>query len=212
MTPLLLALLLAAPDPPQDRARTLSGESLPTLFSDADYPADALRAEAQGRVEVRLHIGADGIVSACDVIASSNFASLDSTTCRVLTERARFRPARDAAGKAVSDTVVTSITWKLAEDSGLSPAIAAAVTNLLACLGPRTQAALEAAPGRTVREAAEAAFPACRAAEDALATLALPEANLENGGGLSVDDVRGKLRVAMIDALEQRFTARPPAQ
>jgi TonB family protein len=168
MTPLLLALLLAAPQVPPERARTLNGEPVNTLFTDEDYPPAALRANEEGRVQVRLHIGTDGIVSSCDITTSSNSASLDSTTCRLLSERARFRPARDAAGKAVGDSHVAAIVWKIADEDEPPPALAAAIEAFLGCLGPKTEAALAAAPGRPIREAAEAVYPACQALEGEL--------------------------------------------
>jgi TonB family protein len=198
--------------PPEERALTQNRVGLNTLFSNDDYPAEALRADEQGTVQVRLHIGADGIVSGCDVIASSNSASLDSTTCRILSERARFSPARDSAGKAVPDTAVTSITWKIAQ-SALSKPLSEALQNLLNCLRRKTRAALNAAPRRTVREAAEAAFPACRAAEEAVHAIIPPEAYTEDGAYQSPAEQRARVRATMIRILEEAFAApRPTAR
>ena len=99
----------AEPEP----ARPLA--TLPTLFSDADYPAAALRNHEQGPVGFRLEVGPDGRPSACSVASSSGSQALDSTTCRLLMERARFRPARDAEGKATSDSFTGRIVWRLGE-------------------------------------------------------------------------------------------------
>ena len=53
-----------------------------------------------------------GALKDCTVDETSGIASLDAMGCLVFMERAKFTPARDAAGKPVRSVVSTSITWK----------------------------------------------------------------------------------------------------
>lgn len=86
---------------------------LASLFSADDYPVDAQMRGEQGTVGVRIQIDPEGKVSGCDVVQSSGSQSLDTTTCKILQERARFSPARDENGTPVSDTYSQRITWVL---------------------------------------------------------------------------------------------------
>ncbi|MEA3029289.1 MAG: hypothetical protein QOG13_614 [Sphingomonadales bacterium] len=87
--------------------------NLAQYLSDADYPPEAIRNGEHGIVGIRLEVGADGVVTACRVTAPSGSPSLDAASCRVMTERARFTPARNAAGQAVADSVASRIRWVL---------------------------------------------------------------------------------------------------
>jgi protein TonB len=87
--------------------------TLLALFTSDDYPVDALRRNEQGTVATRLRIDSNGRVSGCTIVASSGSRSLDDATCKILTERARFSPARDAEGEAVPDTYDQRVTWQL---------------------------------------------------------------------------------------------------
>ena len=89
---------------------------LPSLFSAEDYPAAALRAEQEGMVLYRMKIDKNGRVAACEIVSSSGSPSLDSTTCRLITARARFNPARNAKGKKVPDSMVGRILWRFPEE------------------------------------------------------------------------------------------------
>lgn len=82
-------------------------------ITDSDYPRSALAARVQGNVEIRFTIGADGRVSGCTVTRSSGSAELDSTTCRLIEKRFRYRPARDAQGRAVATTGFGLQRWWL---------------------------------------------------------------------------------------------------
>lgn len=86
---------------------------LQMLFSPMDYPAAALKAREQGIVGVTLDVSAEGRVIGCTISGSSGSATLDSWTCRLLRNRARFAPARDAGGQAVAGQVSDQIVWKL---------------------------------------------------------------------------------------------------
>ena len=111
---ILLAALLAAAAQAADAPDPEGGQAnLASYFSVADYPAAAIRAGEEGTVKVRLDISPKGRVSACTVTASSGSASLDETSCRILTERLRFRPAHDEQGKPTTDSLETAIRWKL---------------------------------------------------------------------------------------------------
>lgn len=106
-----------APPPPPPPAIVTKAQSargnLQGLFSGDDYPQDALRNEETGRVTVRLTIGTSGRVDNCSVISSSGSRSLDSATCRILTSRARFTPAKLSNGQPTTDTYTQTIVWQL---------------------------------------------------------------------------------------------------
>jgi len=87
--------------------------NLAAYFGRDDYPAAAIRAGEQGIVDFRLDIGADGRVAGCAILRSSGSPRLDAGTCRLLRSRARFAPARDAAGAPVPDSFTGRIEWRL---------------------------------------------------------------------------------------------------
>src|SRR4051812_1136936 len=116
----------------QGPARAQGEQALPTLFSDQDYPSAALRNNEQGPVGFRLSIDAQGRPSGCSVTSSSGSPTLDSTTCRLLLERARFRPALDRQGHATSDEYNGRIVWSLGEP--MPPGIQAASTLWTNCV------------------------------------------------------------------------------
>jgi len=88
-----------------------------TLFSDDDYPPSAAAIGAQGTVRVQLLVGTSGRAEACQVVTTSGNAALDTATCRILVRRAKLRPALDKAGKPVAGPVLSTITWRLAEEA-----------------------------------------------------------------------------------------------
>lgn len=90
--------------------------NLASYVSDEDYPASAVRNEEQGTTRFRLTVGTDGKVRECSVTSSSGSSALDSTTCKLMRQRAKFTPARDSEGKATGDTVTSAIRWVLPTD------------------------------------------------------------------------------------------------
>lgn len=80
---------------------------------DRDYPAAASRARVGGEVEVRFTIQPTGRVTGCRVTRSSGDAALDTTTCRLIEERFRFKPATNAAGDVVASTYGWRQNWWL---------------------------------------------------------------------------------------------------
>jgi TonB family protein len=97
--------------PPAQRAQG----DLSSVFSDRDYPAEAIRRGEQGVATFTLDVDEAGQVSACRITGSSGSAMLDETTCRIARERARFQPARDRRGRAVPDQVSSRMHWVLPE-------------------------------------------------------------------------------------------------
>jgi protein TonB len=103
---LLLAIAGCAPDL-SSRAKG----NLAEVVSDADYPDAAIRAEQQGIVAFDLKIGPDGRVTGCAITSSSGSATLDDATCRIMTARMQFTPARDRKGRPTSDIVHSRLRW-----------------------------------------------------------------------------------------------------
>ncbi|MGP1283227.1 MAG: energy transducer TonB [Parasphingopyxis sp.] len=93
------------------RARRIAGDITPR-----DYPRAASRARIEGTVGARVHVGADGRVTRCVVVASSGNADLDTTTCRLIRERFRYEPARNARGEAVPDVAGREQRWWLGRE------------------------------------------------------------------------------------------------
>lgn len=103
------------PPPPPPRAARPPSPIVPIhrLFSDGDYPAEAVKARQQGNVRFRLMVNKEGRVEHCRITGSSGSPVLDSATCRLVRARARFTPALDAKGKPAPDTFSAVIAWRL---------------------------------------------------------------------------------------------------
>jgi protein TonB len=111
----------APPPPPPPPRKTVSAQpargDVRSSFSNDDYPAAAIAAEAQGTAQARLTIGTDGRVVGCDLVRSTGNNALDSTTCNILRRRVKFTPAKDSNGNATTDTYLTPpITWVLPKE------------------------------------------------------------------------------------------------
>lgn len=90
--------------------------NLASYVSDEDYPTNAVRNEEQGTTRFRLAVGPDGRVKECSVTSSSGSSTLDSTTCKLMKQRARFTPARDSNNRPTGDTLASAIRWQLPSD------------------------------------------------------------------------------------------------
>ena len=83
---------------------------------DSDYPPAAYRAGIGGTVHVRFVVGVAGRITDCRVTQSSGNAELDETTCRLMIQRLRYRPARDARGRKVPDVWTGEHVWQVFQD------------------------------------------------------------------------------------------------
>jgi len=92
-----------------------AGQPRPLITPD-DYPSEAVSNHWQGNVVVDVTISPKGRVTACRVAKSSGHQILDDTTCKVVSQRARFKPATDQQGNAIETHLTLSpIGWWLPE-------------------------------------------------------------------------------------------------
>lgn len=87
------------------RAQRISGS-----FDYSDHP-DRGRTDATETVGVRFLVDTSGRVRDCAVTRSSGNARVDATTCRLIEQRFRYRPATDAGGDAAASVVSTVFSW-----------------------------------------------------------------------------------------------------
>lgn len=79
----------------------------------ADYPPDSLRANEQGTTGFTVTVDTQGRVNDCRISASSGSPRLDETTCRLVTQRARFTPATDSKDNPLEGTYANRVRWVL---------------------------------------------------------------------------------------------------
>ena len=87
-------------------ARRIAGQ-----LRDREYPRAAEAARMAGTVGISFRVRTDGRVDRCTVVRSNGHALLDELTCRLVTERFRFRPAMTAGERPVESTLQTNFTW-----------------------------------------------------------------------------------------------------
>jgi protein TonB len=83
---------------------------------DSDYPLAAGEEGVGGTVGVRFVVEVDGRVPSCEVTRSSGSRLLDDTTCRLIVQRFRYRPAQDARGRPFRSVIVQNETWVVREE------------------------------------------------------------------------------------------------
>jgi protein TonB len=85
-------------------------------LKDSDYPREAGASGIHGAVAIKFLVWTDGRVRDCRVTHSSGNRLLDDTTCRLVTERYRYDPSRDAAGRPVPAYIVEDHDWVIEND------------------------------------------------------------------------------------------------
>lgn len=78
-----------------------------------DYPGNLLRSETGGDVSFKLDVDAVGTPTDCAVIVTSKVEQLDKLTCKLMMQRARFRPALDANGLPASAHYINRVRWQV---------------------------------------------------------------------------------------------------
>jgi periplasmic protein TonB len=102
------------PPPPPLPALKLVPKGNPSGWAtNDDYPPGAQREGVEGTTSFRLEVDAGGRVTSCSVTGSSGSSELDSTTCKLITRRARFTPGRDAAGNPIGGQFSSRIRWQI---------------------------------------------------------------------------------------------------
>ena len=99
---------------------TLSRRAAPTgnpgaWLHSSDFPANALNRGQNGIVRFRLDVAADGAVTGCRVLFRTNPDAFADLSCKLLMERARMKPALDAAGQPVKSYFISRISWVAGE-------------------------------------------------------------------------------------------------
>lgn len=80
-----------------------------------EYPTDVVPGPERLNVHVRYELGDDGRFAVCEVRRSSGHASIDAASCRLLQERARFRPERGTRRGTLR------LQWLAMSGDGLNP-------------------------------------------------------------------------------------------
>lgn len=92
-----------------------AGQIRPLITPD-DYPSEALSNHWQGNVVVDVTISPKGRVTACRIAKSSGHQVLDDATCKIVSQRARFKAATDQQGNPIeTHLTLPPIGWWLPE-------------------------------------------------------------------------------------------------
>ena len=104
----------AAADIPRIPEPVRHGAEVDPRFRDAlqpPYPPDRERLQQDGRVRVRITIGADGRVTAIEQLSATHEAFWRATQRQAM-NRWRFRPAT-VDGRPVASTMVMTVTFRI---------------------------------------------------------------------------------------------------
>ncbi|RKF20545.1 energy transducer TonB [Altericroceibacterium spongiae] len=100
------------PPPPRFDPKPAEPRNNPgTWATPNDYPSRALREEREGVTRFRVTVGTNGRVENCTIIGSSGHPDLDEATCKNVTRRARFRPAKDGNGNETTGSYTSAVRW-----------------------------------------------------------------------------------------------------
>jgi len=115
--PVLAPPAPSAPPPPRFTPVGAAPKGNPANWATPeDYPSRPLREGVQGTTGFRLTVSTDGRVSGCEITASSGNAELDAATCKYVTSRARFTPAKDGEGQPTTGVYANRVKWVIPKD------------------------------------------------------------------------------------------------
>lgn len=76
-----------------------------------DYPPGAVLRGEQGLIVSSLGVDATGVPRTCRIVGGAETAILGDATCKILLARAKFVPAKDAAGNPIASEFEARFRW-----------------------------------------------------------------------------------------------------
>lgn len=98
------------------QALTANAQLISGSIGPDDYPASALRAEAEGSALIGFTVNNAGGVQDVELLQSSGHDVLDNASCKLVLRRFNFEPALGAAGEPVAQRRQQRIDWRLPRD------------------------------------------------------------------------------------------------
>ena len=133
---ILAAIALAAPQLVQAKNLSRPAVQKEGTISDTDFPAEAFILKQEGNVSATYVVGQDGRASQCQISTSSGSDALDRQTCKLITERFLFDPARDVTGQATSEIKTQKVVWILPEELDGIPTDTKFLMDILMTVSP----------------------------------------------------------------------------
>jgi TonB family protein len=84
-------------------------------ITNEDYPAEALRNNWQGSVQIEWTIDETGLPRDCKITQSSGYPVLDEAACNLIMRRARYWPTLDEQGLPVTAKSRRTVVWRIAD-------------------------------------------------------------------------------------------------
>ena len=104
----------APPPPPKFTPKAPQPRNSPGSWATSDdYPTKAMREDRSGSTGFTVTVDTEGKVASCQVTRSSGHADLDDATCKLVTRRARFKPATDGEGNPTTGSYSNSVRWQI---------------------------------------------------------------------------------------------------
>jgi len=100
-----------------DTSRLAALTALPKKLGDwnwadeNDFPGGAIFSRQVRRTTVRVTVGIDGRVRDCVPVVGSGDRAIDLRSCALMTQRARYAPARDREGHPTEAQTILSWVW-----------------------------------------------------------------------------------------------------
>lgn len=117
LAPLLIGDAAQAREPVSPVPATNPGSWVTT----EDYPPASLRTEEQGTTGFEVTVDVNGLVGSCLTTKTSGYEALDTATCALITDRARFKPATDKRGRPTAGVYRSSVRWVIPEGEPGAP-------------------------------------------------------------------------------------------
>lgn len=80
-------------------------------ITTSDYPTQAMFQGTGGIVQFRLDVNSIGKVTGCYILSRTSPDLFADQTCRLIKQRARFQPALDSEGRAISSFYVNKVRF-----------------------------------------------------------------------------------------------------
>jgi TonB family protein len=108
-----LGLMMIPPNADPEIYRSVEFDWEKSSIQTGPYPPNALKAEKEGEVSLRLAVDAAGKLTGCTIAQSSGSAELDAHACPHLIKYTSFHPALAKDGKRISYVSEARLSYEL---------------------------------------------------------------------------------------------------